>query len=286
MTEHSSKSASKTVGTPLTLLLCMSIGYGWVAWQNAVANAAEKYPVLSACSQESYKTLFDSDYASLVQSLPSEIDVNDIPDIVDFWSSLYHYNVDEMVTYHVGGNTSVPEYEQAVKCEEENEGASYPPGPIMTQVAMQLPPWKDATDFAQLSESDIGAVLLEYLAGYECALWERRFYLSTKVIVDEFKLRDFLTIPRLNTWNVLEEIADQRAKIDRELITARKAANRTLVYLSGYSRLGQLDRELQCLQRASLDLRNVLAVMAETSSCLPRIWSAKDPLRDIFDYTE
>ena len=73
---------------------------------------------------------------------------------------------------------------------------------------------------------------------------------------------------------------EQRGKIDNELLTARPALQRALIIAGGYGRLARLDKELQCIQRASLDYRNVFAVVAETSSCLPRNWGAKDPLRD------
>jgi len=275
--------AVKNASTPLALLLCIAIGYGWVSWSNEIARAAEKkYPILSVCSQEDYSVLFDDDYSSLVLSQPNEIDVDNIPDIVDFWSSIYHYTVDNIVNYHMGDDTSVSAFDQAPKCEEENEALFYPPGPMMQYVASNLPPWKDSEDLARLSENDVGAVLLEYLAGYECALWERRYFISTKVLSDELDIRNFLTLTPLQIWDTLKEVDDQRTKIDRELVTARKIMNKTLVYLSGFTRLSQLDKELQCLQRASLDLRNVFSVAAESSSCLPRIWGAKDPLRDIF----
>lgn len=45
-------------------------------------------------------------------------------------------------------------------------------------------------------------------------------------------------------------------------------------------RLRPLEAELECMQRMSIDIRNIAALSAETSACMPRTWYAKDALRD------
>ena len=165
-------------------------------------------------------------------------------------------------------------------------GEFSPPGSTLSFVASNLPPWKNPTDFARLSEDDFGAVILEYVNAYECVLRERGYSLAIDVTREEFQWSDIIFgagLTPIILEKITKETADQQEKIDRELLTARAIANRVLEFVGGFNRLLTLDKELQCMQRASLDFRNAFAIAAETSSCLPRIWNAKDSLRDICD---
>ena len=292
------KSAQPSITAPLVTVCLIAIAYTWIAVTNRgyAALDSRKYPILAACSSSEYFNIFDSDSVETIREvmgLPESgsspipgFDINDKPDLVDIWADIYHTVVDEIIEHHMGNDPSVSPYDAAPKCEEPDIQFN-PPGDVMLLVAQNLPAWEAAVDLGRLSEDDFASVLLELLTAYECSLWERRFHLSPVVIDEEWSWRKFLAggnfVDFINPPNIFrldEEISEQRGKIDNELLTARPALQRALIIAGGYGRLARLDKELQCIQRASLDYRNVFAVVAETSSCLPRNWGAKDPLRD------
>jgi hypothetical protein len=118
---------------------------------------------------------------------------------------------------------------------------------------------------------------------YECALVERTLFLPTHTLDQESKREALLSgniLPTLEHMIVAVIVWTDRETIIEELLIARRAINRTVTMLSGYNRFNVLNMELQCLQQASLDMRNGLALAADSASCLPRIWNAKDPPRD------
>lgn len=79
---------------------------------------------------------------------------------------------------------------------------------------------------------------------------------------------------------LMEQFLDRSAIINEERVVARVTLHRVLTLIGNFGRLRPLEAELECTQRLSLDIRNISALTAETSSCLPRIWNAKDVLRD------
>ncbi len=61
---------------------------------------------------------------------------------------------------------------------------------------------------------------------------------------------------------------------------ARTALQRTISALRSFEMNYAYAKQLTCFQRASLDLKNELSLLADTTSCLPRIWDAVTSLHD------
>lgn len=61
---------------------------------------------------------------------------------------------------------------------------------------------------------------------------------------------------------------------------ARTAVERTISALRSFEMNYAYAAQLTCFQRASLDLKNELGLLADTASCLPRIWDAVTSLHD------
>ena len=192
-------------------------------------------------------------------------------DVIDLWSEAYHSTVDSVVNRHLNPGSS------SVECLGESVHELRPPSGAMLELASQLPPWQKRGT-GDLSRHDIAAVLLEFLRTYECALAERNYFLysSVKRELDAGLPDDDVLLYR----DVFTEAQEQREKIVHEVTVSRPALYRTLSWTAGVGN-NILEAEVECLQRASLDIRNSLAIGAEAAACLPRVWDAKDTLRDI-----
>jgi len=187
------------------------------------------------------------------------------------WSELYHGTIAKVVEEHLQS------FSQPVKCDALTGVAANPAGLKLKELAAKLPTWKGKT----VSQMEVGSVLLEFLRAYECAIEERMYFRQT----------DSLDVLRQNassagteniTWfEHLIEVFEEERILLRERQTARPTLHRTLIVMTGLNRLLPLHSELQCIERSSLDIRNALSLSAEASACLPRIWNAKDPLRDL-----
>lgn len=229
------------------------------------AETFTNYPLLPKCSGVELQELFG--IASGARGHPD-------PDTIDVWSREYHRRVDEIISEHLSGGVLEP------ICDSETVGSFIPPGDKLLALAQQLPAWQKEAGQGGLSRHDIAPVLQEYLRLYECALVERNFFLPTEVVSELRSVYTRLGISPLEWSEVFTEFLDQRRKIGREVALARPILNRVLTTISGMERFQLLEAEVECLQRASIDARNAVAISAETASCLPRIWDSKDPLRD------
>jgi hypothetical protein len=191
------------------------------------------------------------------------------------WSDVYHTNVDYVVETHLQNLLSSNDQ---MDCSAENYEEFFPPTEALRDLAAWLPPWQVPGRLEKLSEKDLSIVLTEFLRIYECGLKEQE--------------NEYLGIPRLRReWakagnppltypDLLKERLRRKQFIRQELLTARAALERTLTLLGGIGRLHPLILEFQCVQRASLDLRNVLGLVGEAMSCLNRIEDARGSLRD------
>ncbi len=61
---------------------------------------------------------------------------------------------------------------------------------------------------------------------------------------------------------------------------ARVAVERTILAMRSFEINYAYAKQLTCFQRASLDLKNELGLLADTTSCMPRIWDAVTSLHD------
>lgn len=197
----------------------------------------------------------------------------------DFWSLLYHQMVDAAVTAHMKNfddQGSDSAFFSNIQCSAPDSVGLLQPSASLFLIAAQLPPWQDPQNLAGLSEQDFGTVLLEFLRIYECALKNHRNFLDINVI-KESPL--FSNLP-LHWQEFGAEHQRRQFVIQQELRIARSALERILFTIGSLDRLRPFLLDLECIERASVDLRNVLGLVSEGSTCLPRIWDTRGSLRD------
>lgn len=198
---------------------------------------------------------------------------------IDSAVDVYHSTVSRVIDAHVNDVADING--QALECTANEYRGLVEPTEELRSLAQQLPEWGPTRD---LSEADLGPVLLEYLRTYECALLHRGQFLSVYILRedgDQTTAVDGSIGQTMNRANLTEEQLRQQTLIDHEIKTARPTLERTLAYLGGIDRLQPLTAELECLKRASLDLRNAMGLIAESASCMPKIWDARGSLRDL-----
>jgi len=253
----------------LATLLCTAvIGVFFLRGSKDTSFAApdpwKPYPILESCTRD------DAQYATMFFNTNAFID----------WPEKYHTAVNEIIEEYLQPPTSIACFNQVLIPLDASSK--------LAALASTLPPWQDPGDLAMLDRNDYGIVLLEFLRIYECALFDQNFhpYLVMDIIREKFEaaagggpmsfvLEDFV-------FEDLErEIIYRKRIIEQELATARPALERALVVVSSLTRLSPIDVELECLQRASLDLRNGLGLAADASICMPKGWDVKDSLRDL-----
>lgn len=228
-----------------------------------------KYPILAPCTRfdDRYEDLgFTEDDAYLLT-----------------WPDKYHEQVD----------TVVEEYfeKTPVNCQAEDYQELFEPGEELRSLAENLPPWQDSKTSEQLSRLDTGRVLLEYLRFYECALMEYQHFSYIRTAEERFQQGEYddddedepVTDDFFDFFfsDLTREMAERTKVIEQELYVARTAMDRLLNIIGAIDRLRPIEAELECTQRMSIDLRNLAALTAETAACMPRMWNASDPLRDI-----
>jgi hypothetical protein len=253
---------------PIGICTCAAVGVLMAVGTGKVTHAApdpwKPYPILESCTRD------DAQYATMFFKTEDFVD----------WPAKYHTRVNEIIEEYL----KPPEIIACLNPVLIPLAASSK----LYALASELPPWQDPTDLAQLDRNDYGIVLLEYLRIYECALFDHNFgpYLVMEIIQERYEdeagggplpliIDDFLF------EDLKKEIRFRRRLIEQEIATARPALERALIVISSLTRLSPLDAELECLQRASLDLRNGLGLAADASVCMPKGWDVKDPLRDL-----
>lgn len=186
----------------------------------------------------------------------------------DQWPSRYHDTVREVTNAHMEGLDSTSA--ARLQCDATSYQALATPSGYLRALAQQLAPWKTPEKLATLSETDFGPVLLEFLRTYECSLHERNNFLPV-----------IRSVGGVDRGEYERTIADDRRIIQRELLVSRPTLERLLTLVGAFDRLRPLSTDIECIKRASLDLRNVVGLTADAVSCMPRIWDARGSLRDI-----
>ncbi|MCF7844707.1 MAG: hypothetical protein K9M03_02670 [Kiritimatiellales bacterium] len=302
-------SNNKMDGTiPMFIFALILIVIGAELAPAAYGNIPKRYPILAACTRFEYDIFESIDF--------DDIEYEDVMKISDVskWMKQYHSTVGAVVEESYKGSGSpvctASSYEQMLPLKGSLKRLAESL-PSWKKLTWQIPPRDiDPDDFEvdpqrnndninKLSQLDVGTVLLEYLQMYECAMVERSLFLVRDTLsqeqnrekrIKELKedasddvLEALLKIIKnrpLSWARYIEFVAGDRQLILQELTQARRSLERTLSFLSSYNRMRPIDMELTCLQQASLDIRNGLALAADASSCLPRIWNNKDVLRD------
>ncbi len=193
----------------------------------------------------------------------------------------FHETVASVINAHVSeidDHTTL-----ALMCTAQDYRGLLQPSKELKELAAKLPEWGPSR-MATLSEADLGSVLLEYLRVYECTLYKRNQFLIG-YIQNELSETDIVEngqeIQTISRPDLTAEEGRQSVILQRELLTARPALERTIAFIGSVDRLRPLSAELECLKRASLDLRNALGLLSEASSCFPKIWDARGSLRDL-----
>ena len=194
-------------------------------------------------------------------------------------SNVYHSTVSRVIDAHVNELADINTL--PLTCTANDYRGLLQPSPALKDLADQLPEWGPSRD---LSEADLGPVLLEYLRVYECSLVQRGQFLNV-FIVREKGTKSTQTngteLQVIDRSDLTAQEQKETAIIQRELDTARPTLERALAFLGGIDRMRPLTAELECLKRASLDLRNNTGLMAEAASCMPKVWDARGSLRDL-----
>lgn len=193
------------------------------------------------------------------------------------WPEAYHGTVSGVIEAHLEKlrNASTAQ----ITCTAEDYGAMMQANGALQSLASRLEPWKGR----QASELEMGPVLLEYLRTYECALEERRYFITGAQYQSSSSSSSG---PSIGYGKYVEEDAGDDALIDRELASSRIALERTLSLVGGLDRFQPLTLDIECIRRASLDLRNVLGLAAEAAACMPRALDVRGSLRDLKDDPE
>jgi hypothetical protein len=195
----------------------------------------------------------------------------------------YHSTVSSIVNAHLAELAEITNL--PLQCTANDYRELLKPSAALAALAAKLPEWGPSRA-GELSEADIGPVLLEYLRVYECALHERERFV-TVFAMDEISEKttdeNGTVTETVDRMALTTEQERQKKLIAEEILTARPALERTIAFLGGIDRLRPLSVELECLKRASLDLRNATGLMAEAAACLPKIWDARGSLRDLHD---
>lgn len=166
--------------------------------------------------------------------------------------------------------------QKLLQCTGGTTGVLQPASPTLRSIASRLPEWSEVSN---LSQSQFPAVLLAYTNAYECALTDYKMTYTFHTFRELGARGGILALFDLS--DLWSQATARREKIDAELRTVRPAMDRTLTALHGLNRLSEFSSSMECLLAASLDLRNVTALLAETASCLPRVWDQRAVLRDI-----
>lgn|GEM_PF-2319790 len=314
------KSLAQNIGAKYALGSLMIVAVLFLAtgdnWKNLRAelsdaeNLSPKYPILASCSGKDHgifpvyeniligKSPFGGDLGlspsgdsgiawvpGTALPKPDSEDSGDQPfdyrktDSVDLWRRQYHETVATIISEF--SNESLRQEESAeINCLGEEDHEMFPPTDLLLELAAKLPPWKEESAREKLSIYDTWTVLLEFLRLYECTLTERYFYLYSDVIRERALLAEEEG-KELTRHQITVEDADQKRKIQMELDTARLTLERVIALHLDRAKLHAINGEIECLERASKDIRIATALSAETAACLPRIQDAKSPLRDL-----
>lgn len=249
------------------------------AWVIAPLAAAA---VLGGCSVR-YDTV-DSTVVRGQQLTPCGIEGTPFAD-VEFkdWIDVYHRRVGEVVDEFFSTDDQSQFVVDCTTFDEGDGSAIAPAGSKLRAMAEELAPWADGQ--REVTRLTTGDVLRTYLDTYLCSLHEMRYKVtltadgayasgagssqsqgSSTVVADRGDVNDWV-------------VADREA-IDHQLLTAGPALERVLALMSADHRTAALKTELQCILRASTDLRNTLALFSEATACIGRLWDAQGVFRD------
>lgn len=188
------------------------------------------------------------------------------------WPDTYHGMVSRVIEAHTKKFENLSTAE--ITCTAEDYPSMFKASGELQGLASTLEPWKKRS----VSELELAPVLLEYLRVYECSLEEKRYFLTTE---QQKSSASSSAGTQLGHGNFLSDMTEDEILINRELASARPILERTLSIVGGLDRLKPLAMDIECVKRASIDLRNGLGLVAEAAACMPRAIDARGSLRDL-----
>jgi hypothetical protein len=237
-------------------------------------------PAITACSQ--YTDVFEDIFVAGdgKENKCNEDDTAFVGHSITRWSCHYHETVDTILE-------GILDQSQPSVCGPSSDDATKE----LQALADKLEPWKaeaekpdDEKEPVTLDQAP--SILQEYLRVYECALYEHETNLPVAVsaaIYEEEEKDDNVAHELFK--HTLRSLSD-RDRLLYELSRSREALQNSLLLLSRGRPSSAMSGHLECLQRISLDIRNIMGLAAEAGSCLPKSWNARDVLRDYKDREE
>ena len=248
-------------------------------------------PATTPCSKysEDFKEIF-------YKTDDAGIDCNENDDgfvgySIERWSCYYHNTVDTILE-------GVLDQNQPSICGPGSDEAT----DALQTLADKLEPWKSAEgkpdgDKEPVTLSQAPSILQEYLRVYECALYEYGTKLpenTQQTLKEEAKAKakdNGEPVPSddniiLKKEDIVLRGFSNNDQITYEISRSRQALRDSLLLLSRGRPSSALGGHLECLQRISLDLRNIMGLAAEAGSCIPKSWNARDVLHDYKDREE
>jgi hypothetical protein len=196
-------------------------------------------------------------------------------------------------------STVVHERQQYLEKSSAWECDKDPPAPKLTALAARLPglsiPRTNGTDSMYLAPRPIGfnsfaSVLGEYMREYECKLSELQqqslALVSSGDDIDEpctettSSAGTSSSCPPVSGYDVFERTGAYQQRLQEERTIARTALERTFETLRSFETNYAVAVDLVCIQRLSLDLKNEMSLLADSVSCMPKIWDAVTSLHD------
>jgi hypothetical protein len=186
------------------------------------------------------------------------------------WAQMVESNIDQIIS---------ESQESDVSCIDD---VSIPMPGAARAIALRLPAWRYA--WRDRSGSATYELLLDYLEAYGCTL-QAKSHLIGEQIQNARRLPPPASSSVMNrpppSYDVY--IRDTPQWTENETIdmqTNREALQRSLALLMGINRFSPLNNAFTCIDRASKDLRNVLGLVGNTSTCMPgRTWDVRGMLR-------
>lgn len=272
----------------MTIWMTICIVGGLIVSVDA-AEWEQPYPILGSCSgrdSTAFGNVSDPLYEQCMTSVGDEPYCSSLypPARMPFaeWAPRYHGNVDAVIDQYLGNHVNEDfAYRRLPSSPQRCSGELRDTAPSrLVSIAQSLEPW--AMSSPSLQSSDIAPVLLEYLRVYECSLAERTTTLD--IWHEETERRNGLPggldANPLTYASLFEAWFEQGKEIREELRIARPTLERALALIGTIQMTRAIEQDSECIQRAGVDIRDAIALSADTASCLPRIWNARDPLRD------
>ncbi len=180
----------------------------------------------------------------------------------------YHATVSAVLTAQSSSEGGVG---SSLRCNVDLSQNIVPPSDKLQELSSAM---NGGEDDDTLSAGNMPALLLEYLRIYECKLLHER---QSRALTADGGAEENETVFR---GPYLEETKSIQEFVERELTIARPTLNRALLLYAGAAGMQPTAAEMECIKRASLDVRNSLGLLAEALSCSPRAMDAKGSLRD------